>query len=246
MTLLDRIEPTGDVVRAESVTILDVIARVASDPNADVEKLSRLMDLHERISKRQAEQAFDAAMGDAQGEMRPIAADANNPQTKSRYASYAALDRELRPIYTKHGFSLSFGTADGAPLDYIRVTCHVGHREGHKQVYHLDMPADGKGAKGGDVMTKTHATGAALTYGQRYLLKMIFNIAVGDDDDQGGSGAGDWITEVQVSDLAALMDEVQADRAKFLNYLRIDTLAHLPKKRFADAVAALEKKRKAS
>jgi hypothetical protein len=29
-------------------------------------------------------------------------------------------------------------------------------------------------------MTKTHATGSAITYGMRYLLKMIFNLAVGD------------------------------------------------------------------
>lgn len=50
------------------------------------------------------------------------------------------------------------------------------------------MPADGKGAKGGDVMTKTHAAGSAMSYGQRYLLKMIFNLAVGDDDD--GQKAG--------------------------------------------------------
>ena len=51
------------------------------------------------------------------------------------------------------------------------------------------MPADGKGAKGGDVMTKTHATGSAMTYGQRYLVKMIFNIAVGADDDGRAAGA---------------------------------------------------------
>jgi hypothetical protein len=44
--------------------------------------------------------------------------------------------------------------------------------------HRIDMPADGKGAKGGDVMTKTHAMGAAASYGQRYLLKLIFNIAV--------------------------------------------------------------------
>jgi hypothetical protein len=53
------------------------------------------------------------------------------------------------------------------------------------------MPADGKGAKGGDVMTKTHAIGAAVTYGKRYLLGMIFNIAVGGDvDDDGNSNGG--------------------------------------------------------
>ena len=47
------------------------------------------------------------------------------------------------------------------------------------------MPSDGKGAKGGDVMTKTHATGAAMSYGMRYLLKFIFNVAVGEDDTDG-------------------------------------------------------------
>lgn len=175
------------VIVADTSSIMAVIARAAADPNTDVEKLERLTNLYERITDRQAEQAYSEAMNEAQEEMRPVAADANNPQTKSKYASYAALDRALRPIYTKHGFSVSFDTGDTASADMVRVICRVGHRAGHKETPHLDMPADGKGAKGGDVMTKTHATGAALTYGRRYLLGMIFNIAVGEDDD--GNGA---------------------------------------------------------
>ena len=43
-------------------------------------------------------------------------------------------------------------------------------------------------------MTKTHAAGSALTYGQRYLLKMIFNIAIGSDDD--GNAASPRATRV--------------------------------------------------
>src|SRR5258708_30880683 len=122
-------------------------------------------------------------MNGAQAELGPVAADASNPQTKSRYASYPALDRAIRPIYAKHGFSLSFDTGEDAAPDHVRVVCYVAHRTGHKRSYHVDMPADVKGAKGGDVMTKTHATGAAMSYGQRYLLKLIFNIAVGEDRD---------------------------------------------------------------
>jgi hypothetical protein len=181
----------AQVVTADAGSLMAVIGRAASDPNTDVDKLERLMGLYERITDRSAEQAFHEAMNAAQEAMRPVAADANNPQTKSKYASYAALDRALRPIYTKHGFSLSFDTADGAPSDHVRVVCEVAHRDGHKRRPHLDMPADGKGAKGGDVMTKTHAIGAAVTYGKRYLLGMVFNIAVGEDDDgnsNGGSG----------------------------------------------------------
>jgi hypothetical protein len=124
-------------------------------------------------------------MSEAQSEMRPVAADAENPQTRSRYASYEALDRALRPIYTKHGFALSFNTGD-APLPDVRARAlRRDARRRHAKVYKADMPADGKGAKGGDVMTKTHATGSAMSYGMRYLLKMIFNVAVGEDDDDG-------------------------------------------------------------
>src|SRR4029079_17827861 len=68
---------------------------------------------------------------------------------------------------------------------WVRVLCYVTHNAGHSRTYHVDMPADGKGAKGGDVMTLTHASGAALSYGMRYLLKMVWNIAVGEDDRDG-------------------------------------------------------------
>ena len=173
---------------AESAALM--FERLARDPNASVEKIERLMALWERGEARKAEAAFNAAMTLAQRAMRPVAADADNPQTCSKYASYAQLDRALRPIYTDHGFGLSFDTADGAADQWVRVVCYVTHSDGHSRTYRADMPADGKGAKGGDVMTKTHAVGAAMSYGMRYLLKMIFNVAVGEDDDDGNSNGG--------------------------------------------------------
>jgi len=166
-------------------TQLEMIERMASRPATNVDKLERLIALYERATARSEEIAFNAAMASAQAQMRPIAADATNPQTRSRYASYEKLDRSLRPIYTEHGFGLSFDTADSPITDHVRVLCYVTHAMGHARTYRADMPADGKGAKGGDVMTKTHAVGAAISYGMRYLLKMIFNVAVGEDDTDG-------------------------------------------------------------
>ncbi len=163
---------------------IDIFAQLARE-HVDVDKLDRLMQMHERLLARSAEESFNAAMTDAQTEMRPIAADANNPQTRSKYASYAQLDRALRPVYTNHGFGISFDTGDTTIADHVRVLAYVTHRAGHSRTYKVDMPNDGKGAKGGDVMTKTHATGAAMSYGMRYLLKMIFNVAVGEDDRDG-------------------------------------------------------------
>lgn len=172
-------------VVSDSGAIMQVISRAASDPNCDIDKMERLLAMHERMTASQAESAFNSSMSDAQSEMRPVSADANNPQTRSKYATYAKLDKALRPIYTSKGFALSFGTSADAPEGFVCVLCYVSHKSGHTRTYQILMPSDGKGAKGGDVMTKTHAVGAGVSYGCRYLLKMIFNVAVGEDDDDG-------------------------------------------------------------
>ncbi len=230
----------------EPGSLLAVIARAASDPTVDIEKMDRLLQMQERVETRAAEAEFNEAMTAAQTEMGRIKTNKENSQTHSRYADYASLDRALRPIYTKHGFALSFNTEQGGPAEMVRVVCIVS-RGGFSRRYTVDMPADGKGAKGNDVMTKTHATGAAMTYGMRYLLKMIFNVAIGEDDTD-GNVPGATITEEQAEELNALIDkaiEVKGgDRAEwlvsFLEFLRIEALLDLPAKRFNEAKKAIE------
>jgi hypothetical protein len=226
--------------------IVSMIERAARDPAVDIDKMERLLQMQERMVARNAEQAFFAAMTAAQAEMRPVAADSNNPQTRSRYASYAALDRAVRPIYSKHGFSLSFDTEPGAPDGFVRVVCFASCG-GHTRKYQVDMPADGKGAKGGDVMTKTHAVGSGMSYGQRYLLKMIFNIAVGEDDD-GNRAGGEKITAEQAADVQAMIEDIGGEKHEalkrgFLKYMRIEAIPDLPANKLKDAIAALEAKR---
>ena len=169
----------------ETSDVATTFERMAKDPNVDVSKFERLVALFERGEARKSETAFNAAMSSAQREMRPVAADAFNPSTRSKYASYEAIHSALRPIYTSHGFGLSFNTAEASASDHVIIKCLVTHEMGHSREYQIDMPADGKGARGSDVMTKTHAVGSAVSYGMRYLLKMIFNVAIGEDDDDG-------------------------------------------------------------
>jgi hypothetical protein len=171
-----------------TLAFLQMIERAARDPSIDIDKLDRLLQMRERENARVAEQAFSTALAEAQTEMHPVATDSDNPQTRSRYASYAALDRAVRPIYAGHGFALSFNTAEAPGPEQARIVCDVSHVGGHTRRYHIDMPVDGKGARGGDVMTKTHAMGSGVSYGMRYLLRMIFNLAIDYDDD--GNAAG--------------------------------------------------------
>jgi hypothetical protein len=197
-----------------SQVFFQVIAAAASNPQVDVEKMERLWAMHERLASRDSEQAFNDAMMCAQGEMGRISADATNNQTRSKYATYGQLDRHVRPIYTGNGFSISFDTTDGAPEGSLRVLAYVSHKAGHTRTYRADVPSDGKGAKGGDVMTKTHATGSAMSYGMRYLLKMIFNLAVGEDDDD-GNGAGGKVAELAAENVAnKILDGLIVDLGK--------------------------------
>ena len=245
MNTVARTESQGQLSELPRTTdggILAVIARAASDPSVDVDKLSRLLDMHERISAQQSEQAFNVAMNAAQKDMRPISADANNPQTRSKYASFAKLDSALRPIYTKHGFSLSFDEGDSPKPDHVRVLCYVAHTSGHTKTYRRDMPADGKGAKGGDVMTKTHAAGAAGSYGARYILKGIFNVSVGEEDTDGNDP--ECITEPQSVTLNDLIESTGTNREKFFEYFKITSLGEMAAKDYLRALSLLKQKAK--
>lgn len=229
---------------AAQPTMMEIIAKAASDPTVDVAKLERLLDMAERVQAKQAREAYAAAMTAAQSEMRHVAPDLNNTQTTSRYASYAKLDLAVRPIYTKHGFSVSF-TSDTPRPDVVRVVARVKHALGHEELHHLDIPADGKGARGNDVMTKTHAAMSAVTYGRRGLLKMIFNLSEGKqlDDDGNGASAGNFITDKERDEIEQLLAETKAERSTVLGWIKADSVASIRSRDFVKVRDALVSRR---
>lgn len=205
---------SGQVVAInDNSALMTAIARAASDPTVDVEKMERLFAMHERMEAKQSETAFNAALSGVQARMGRIGTDKVNSQTRSEYATYGKLDRKLRPLYTEAGFALSFGTEPAGDA-VVRVICDVSHRSGHSRRYAIDMPADGKGAKGNDVMTKTHATGSATQYGMRYLLKMIFNVAIGDEDDDGNGASSDFDASAWMDKIAGASSADELDRIR--------------------------------
>jgi len=234
--------PAPPAVIDEALSVLSMIERAARDPETDVGKFERLVAVWERIEHRRAEQAFGTAMALAQSEAHLVKPNKQNTQTGSMYATYAALDLMLRPIYIKHGFSLSFGTEPIDQPDKVRVVCYVAHAGGFTRVYQADVPADGKGAKGGEVMSKTHAFGSGVTYGKRYLVGMIFNLAftTKEDDDDGNAAStvadGDVANPLydkvglsqSTAELMKLRPEIES--AKVLPHTRRNLIATFNKK----------------
>jgi len=236
-----------------TAALLQVLERAASNPDVDLDKMERLFQMRERILGHQAEQEFNSAMARAQARMGRVAADANNPQTRSRYSSYAAIDREIRPHYSAEGFAMSFDVESHPNSDWITVIAYLTHSGGHTRRYTQPMPADGKGAKGGDVMTKTHALGSAKTYGMRYLVKGIWNIATGDDpdDDDGNSASSppiERLSEEQAHQIRAGLKSTGTTEAQFLNWalprVRDATIEMIQAGQYETCMAMLRKKYK--
>lgn len=171
-------------------SLFAIIERAARDPSIDLQRMQELISMHKELKADNARAEYDAAMAEAQSEMKTIRTNKKNDHTKSKYADYEAMDRAIRPIYTKYGFAMSFNSGDAAKPDEVRILLTISHRGGHRQEYRMDIPADGKGPRGDNVMTRTHATSSAATYGKRILAGMAWNISVGNDDD-GNDAASD-------------------------------------------------------
>ena len=223
---------------------LHLLERMVRDPSIPLDRVERIVTMMDERQLLASKRDFTSAMALAQEEMRTIGRDAANDQTRSRYATLAAIDQAIRPIYSKHGLFPSFDTEPSKNGElWIRVTCELTHRGGYSRTYGIDMPADGKGARGNDVMTRTHATMSAVTYGRRGLLQMMFNLSTADDDGnaangRNGNGNG-HLSDEQIEQLRVAIVEAGADIGRFCKVYGIERVEELPARKLGEAKAKL-------
>lgn len=221
--------------------IVSMIERAALDPRVDMDKMERLLAMQERIFDRNARMAYAAALATMQPKM-PVITERGGIKNsagavQSRYALWEDINDAIKPILAEHGFALSFRTGTTTE-GKITVTGILSHREGHQEETTISLPHDSSGSK-----NAVQAVGSSTSYGKRYTATALLNITSRGEDDDGKAAPNDWIDSDQVDELVALMDDVGADRTRFMNFLKIDTFAHLPKRRFREAIDALEAKR---
>lgn len=235
---------------SEASAFLAMIERAARDPNVNIANMRALMDMKKEVETETARREFNRAMALAQAEIKPVAKNADNTQTKSRYATLDAIDEAISPIITKHGFALSFDTSDSPMENCYRVVCEVTHREGYSKSFHADVPIDGAGFKGTANKTATHAFVSTTSYGRRVLTMMIFNVTskkgLPDDDGNaaGGGAKPEMISPEQIAQLQAKIAELGADPVKFREFLGVETFADIYANKFGAVMDALTRKAK--
>ena len=182
--------------------LMSFIERAAKDESFDVAKFETLLRVRRDEAHDQSRRVFNAAMAACQSEMEPVLRGSTNPDVRSKYAKLEAIDQQMRPVYTRHGFSVRFGSAPPPQPGWMRITCTVAHDGGYFEENYLDSPVTTQGSQGGRIaMTPVQAVGSVVTYLRRYLLGMVFNIVqadvVGEDND--GEGQRDEFIPVTKS-----------------------------------------------
>jgi len=234
-------EPMSAPALPESAAIIQVIERAAMNPDVDIDKMERLLQMQERIMERNAKAAYAADLARMQPDL-PIITERGGIKDRSgniqsTYALWEDINEAIKPVLAKHGFALSFRT--GQEEGRITVTGVLSHREGHSEETTMHLPIDTSGSK-----NSVQAVGSSISYGKRYTAGALLNITSrGEDDDGKAAGGAATISEEQVEALQDLIIEVGADPKKFLAYLKVENLAALPANQYQRAVDALNAKR---
>lgn len=237
-------------VVSETAAIINMIDRAARDPSVNIEKMERLFEMHSRMQADRAKREFWTAFAEMQsklptigrnGEIKTNGKDEKGNKTgkqvkQSKYALWEDIDEAARPIYSSHGFSLSFRVAQTP--ERMSTTAVLAHKSGHVEEASIALPIDMSGSK-----NNVQGWGSALSYGKRYAATAILNIVSrGQDDDGKAAGAPEKITEEQVIILRDMLIAVDADEKRFCAHGGFEKLSDIPASQFEAAKKTLAAK----
>ena len=207
--------------------------KMAVEGKADLDKLEKLLGLQERWEAGEARKAYHVAMAKFKENPPKIDKDktVKYKDVKYNHASLANVTDKISAELSKYGLSASWQTKQNGA---ITVTCKITHSQGHSEETTLSAPADATGSK-----NAIQAIGSTITYLQRYTLLALAGLATHDQDNDGGSPV-EYIDDKEIKGLMEVGVEAKVNKAKFLEYLKVESLEKLPKSEFLKAKLALE------
>lgn len=177
---------TDAIVKANGVapTPMDLL-QLAMSQGADLDKLSKLMNLQERWQATEARKAFVVAMNEFKKapptivKNKHVSFQTAKGRTEYDYAPLSDVCAAVIIGLSKQGISHHW-TVEQPRDGWIKVTCILTHESGHSEQTSLMGQADPSGGK-----NDIQALGSAVTYLQRYTLLSATGLAAGDMDTDG-------------------------------------------------------------
>ncbi len=229
---------TGGELERHEPSMMEVLSRAAADPKVDVAKLQALLDMQERIQRREAEVEFNAALARLMPMLPRIEKDGiirdKSGAIRSKYARYETIDLIIRPLLAEEGFSISFDTEDST-AGFIRVTGTLAHRMGHSRQSKITVPTSSQ------VITGAQAVGSAVSFCKRYICVNLLNIVTCEEDND-GQGDPSTISADQLLTIETMLQDFKADRGKFLRWAGVEKLENILAKDYATVIKTIQAK----
>lgn len=200
MNAVTKTEPQDTLLPADPYVSL--IEKVAMDPNSDIDKLERMLDLKRQHEETAAKGMFAAAFALASASFPSIPLNGKGHNGKA-YATLKDIIAKTRPVLSEHGLALTFAIDT---TDQITVTAKLMHKGGHAETTSIRLPSDTSGSK-----NAVQAVGSTQTYGQRYTAQAILGLSLGDDTEDDGRMAGGPVNPPQPQKRYSWADTVCQD-----------------------------------
>jgi len=136
-----QVAPEANLLPADPM--ISMIERVAMDPQSDLEKLEKMLEMKERHDAAQARSAYAAAFALASSDFPNIPLNGKGHNGKP-YALLKDIMSGTRPALSKQGLALTFAIDTS---DKIKVTAKLMHKAGHCETTSIVLPSDSSGSK---------------------------------------------------------------------------------------------------
>ena len=250
------VQPKNEVAKIElskpPASVLEIIARIAADPNIDTDKMRAVIEIQRDTESKQQ---FHDAMVAMDEKLPRINKDGKieiKGSTKAiLFASFENLNRQIKPILRDYGFRLNF-QPDTAPSGQgIVVHCHLT-----RGLYRESCTVPVSTSAASPAMNAQQSVGAAISYAKRYGAIALLNIETEAAQDRDTDAATDKkmlrpsvgaaaeeepkpeakITRPQAKELLKTIDECGVEATLFMEKYKVTAVHELPAAMFAEAI----------
>lgn len=218
----------------DSTSLIAAIARAASDPQVDIDKMRGLFDMHRQMVKDDAERQFVMALTEFKLNPPDIVKgkQVRFGQTSYSHATLANVCAAVIDGLSRHGIAHRWKVEQ--PDGKVKVTCILTHRAGHSEATEMIAPPDSSGQK-----NAVQQIASAVTYLQRYTLLAATGLSTRDQTDDDGRMSGDsepTITQQQALDLETMIRDAGKDLSRFKAWAKVDRLTDILAKNYQTCV----------
>jgi len=213
---------------------------------AVVSAIERLVELEDRVDRRNSEKEFYRELADFQAECPQIKKTSSSKKSATKeggkfgynYAELDEIQKTIKPLLYKRGFSFSWDTEtvfeNNNPI--INCTCYLRHRNGHLTKASFSVPIN----RDVGSMNEVQRHSAVKTYIKRQTLVDVLGLTTTENDTD-GSPPSELLTKDQVATIKKTITDFIPPSAvpRFLKLFKIEKVEDLSQNDYEFALQKL-------